>query len=150
MKSVIALLGLFAVAGCSSAPKKFAELTPDELKIKSTVSNVDGKVFAQYAKEHGQNLSDFSQDIYMDYLNRSKADHAQEVKDLLPSFDVKQFFALKDTFLFCAYSSKLELAFCDDAACQGTEYFAKAESVKALDAWKEELPLKACVPETPE
>lgn len=144
MNQIFLLISIFAVLSCTTSPKKFGDLTQDEQRIKAVIMSLDNKISGSYGKDANGEFTKFNQEAYNTYLSKLRASRAQEMRDLIPQFEVKEFSSSDHGFQFCGYSSKLNIAFCDDTLCQAVEYFEKADSPKVIEQWKKELPLKSC------
>ena len=145
MKIIYSLLVLVFLVSCSTTSKKAGELSQEDQRIKAVIFSVDSKIYGSYGKENKGDFSKFSEVSHTSYLNESKSPRFAEMRDILPLFDKKEFIPSTETYLLCGYSSKLNIAFCDDAACQGTEYFEKTNNPKIIETWKQQLPLKQCI-----
>lgn len=143
MKKIILLVFLALLSSCATEDKHPSQLTFEEQRIVETVDSVDSKIWGDHLKAAG-NFNDFNLEFYEAYLKKYHSPRAADMREFLKNFDVKKVVTANKTFVFCAFSSRYELAFCDDAACTGTESFEKTKSADLLSDLQSNLPLKEC------
>ena len=119
-------------------------LSPEDNRIKETIAIVNSRIHTNYGKANKGKFTQFNQEAYEKNLKPLTSAQAKNMQDLYPIFKTKEFRANSKTFVFCGFSERLGIAFCDDAACPGTEFFERTTSASALTKWLEQLPLKSC------
>ena len=122
------------------------ELSQDEQRIRAVIFSVDSKIWGDYGRASKADYTAFSETEYNNRLSKLNAPRAQEMRDILPSFSIREISAHPGTFVFCGYSPDLRIAFCDDAACQGVEFFERQDDPKIVETWKIHLPKTKCNP----
>lgn len=147
MKKMFVLVPIFTlIAGCAFFQRKeqVLPLSPEDLKIKDAIGNTNSKIYGNYGKSHKGNFNKFTQTAYENSLEKLTSAKAKNMQDLYIIFKTKEFSSTKKTYIFCGFSERLGLAFCDDAACPGTEFFERTSSADVLATWKAQLPVKSC------
>lgn len=131
---------------CATKQPVDTGLSQDEQRIRAVIFSVDSKIWGDYGRANRADYTAFNETEYNNRLSSLNAPRAQEMRELLPSFSSKDITAYPGTFVFCGYSPELKIAFCDDAACQGVEFFEKQSTPQIVKTWKSQLPKKQCTP----
>jgi len=129
------------ITGCSTLTKTTSQ---NQEYLQNLIDIEDYRIRGTYGTENDFDISKINLAEYNKYQLQSQADPAKALRELLKEFDHQELTAYNNTFVFCGYSSKLQIAFCDDARCSKTDYFEKASSPKILETWKTKLPLNQC------
>lgn len=147
MKNFYVLLIIsVAFVACSSKPKPPLPLSPEDERIRTVIGIVNSKIHAEYGNMHKNKFAKFDATSYQALLNKNKSAQAQQLRELLPLFEIQEFTATPKTFIFCGFAPKLSIAFCDDAACPGAEFYERSNSAAVLvEKGRVGLPLKKCL-----
>ncbi|MFV8250486.1 hypothetical protein [Bdellovibrio bacteriovorus] len=144
MYKYLAYFSLIFTIGCATPPKQPLVLSPEEKRIASDFNTTNTIIYAKYARKNKKDLSKFTETSYLKLLKEGKSDPERNVADMMSLFTTREFIPYGKTFVLCAFSPRLKIAFCDDAACEPVEFFERSDSAEMLTTWKKELPLKAC------
>ncbi len=149
MKKLFSILIISLAFGCASKPKGPTPLSTEDLRIKTMISDVNTKILKDTVKNNKDKknkgtFTSFTETTYQAQLKKSKGPSAKELSTILPLFKTKEFIGSKNTYVFCGFSERLRIAFCDDALCSETEFFAITENANIIQKWKTQLPLKTC------
>lgn len=147
IQKLFILLVVGLSVSCTTKQPADTGLSQDEQRIRAVIFSVDSKIWGDYGRANKADYTMFTQTEYNNRLSNLNAPRAQEMKKLLPSFSTKEITAHPGTFVFCGYSPVLKIAFCDDAACQGVEFFERQTSSRIIEQWNRMLPKIQCVAE---
>lgn len=131
------------LAGCATIPNAEDQF-PIELQRASVVfENVNSKVFGD-VKKPGESMESFNLSQYEQVLATYNSDRAQELREILESYDIKILKGYEKTFVFCIFSTEKGFAMCDDARCSKVEKIGRYLSPKIIETWLKDLPLASC------
>ncbi|GEM_PF-2582203 len=139
MKNVFLIIALSLVVSCASKPVENAPLSQEDKRVSRVISSTNSNIWGQYSLKNKNDLTKFDQTKYEELLTKGKSRTAEEYRHLYEEFEVKEFTIHPNTFILCGYSSKLKLAFCDDAACETTEQIIQADSQNILPELKSKI-----------
>lgn len=144
MFKYLAYVSLIFAIGCATSSKQSLPLSQEDKRIASDFNTTNTIIYGKYGRKNKRNYSKFNESDYQSLLKEGKSDPERNVKDMLSLFTTREFIPYEKTFVLCAFSPRLKIAFCDDAACEPVEFFERSDSADVMNTWKKELPLKAC------
>lgn len=144
IKRISILILISLTLACATKPTEDLPLSQEDQRIRAVIFSVDSKIWGDYGRKHNGEYSNFTETDHNKQLAKLNAPRAQEMRDLMPLFSTKEFTGYPGTFVFCGFAPRLGIAFCDDAACQGTEFFSRRTSSQIIDQWKKQLPKSSC------
>lgn len=121
MKNIVLFLSVLIWIGCASKSVENTPLSQEDKRISRLISSTNSNIWGEYGSKNKKDFSKFDQSKYEELLAKGKSRTAEDMRVIFKMFEVKEFTTYPKTFVFCGYSSKLKIAFCDDAACEGTE-----------------------------
>lgn len=142
-RTLILILTSLTIA-CATKPSADLPLSQEDQRVRAVIFSVDSKIWGDYGRKNKGEYSNFTEADYNKQLAKLNAPRAQEMRELLLLFTTKEFTGYPGTYVFCGFSPHLGIAFCDDAACQGTEFFDRQTSSQTIVQWKKQLPKNNC------
>lgn len=131
------------LVGCASNVTEYNHLSIDNQRYNRVISSTNENIRGLYSRDNNFDLSKFDQSSYEHYLAKGTSNTAAEMKEFYSTLSTREFTPYKNTYVFCGFSKKEKLAFCDDPTCSGVEYIISTNSPN-FTALKNNLPLKAC------
>lgn len=142
MKSLILSLSILIVA-CSTFKQPAKEYSLEAQRLLALSESVNQKVYGDLLVSDGT-LQGLNLDRYGQQIAKYKSERASDFRESLKEVDHQEVYGFKETFLYCAYSKKHQIAFCDDAACGSVERSIPTDIEPEFAKLREGLPFKEC------
>lgn len=139
MKNLFLILFISISIGCASKVIENAPLSQEDKRISRLISSTNSNIWGLHGNKNNNDFTAFDQKTYEELLAKGKSRTAAEFRTVYGMFEPKEFSIYPQTFVLCAYSSKLKLAFCDDAACEGLEQIIRTNSNKNISDLKSKI-----------
>lgn len=136
MFKYLLLASLIVIGGCATVPTENLPLSPEDKNISASFNTTDSTILGKYARKNKKDVSKFTEADYLKILNEGKSKREKYVQELFPLFTTREFIAHKNTYVFCAFSPRLQIAFCDDAYCESVEQFVRSSNAETLKTLK--------------
>lgn len=127
MKVFIILISLIT-ASCRTTTSTPSIVYFNQKAFLYNFDSINQKIRSDLYLERNLNLSQIELKDYELKLNTYNSDVAKVLKKDLSEFELKLHHGFKNTFIICAYSTRLSFSACDDARCSNVENYKSSPS----------------------
>lgn len=139
MKNTWLILILSTICACQSTTTNLHEITPEDQKVMRIINTMDTQILGTYGVRADKDFSNFNEKLFEEILTQGNSQVKKSMREVYSQLSSKQLISYKNTFVLCGYSKKHQLAFCDDAFCEGIEQSIKTSNENDLDNLKNNL-----------
>jgi len=123
------------LVGCAS--NRPSDFDQEDKRLLRSIGTTNGQVLGTYGTDKSSDFSKFTEKDYLAITGKGDSLSRKTFREDYTSLEAKEIVPYPNTFVMCGFSPKLQLAFCDDASCEGVEHRMRTrsrESIKDLKA----------------
>lgn len=132
MKNILYLtFTIIALSSCSLLQRPQTFPTQEDKKFLSTINTMDSVILGDYFGKMND-VSGFTEPNFVNSLNKGSSEAKKQMREVYASLDTKEITGYPNTFIFCGFSKKYNIAFCDDALCERVEQAVRSNNSEII------------------